>query len=178
MRNFIHDAAIELGRVTNHGDSSELIACDVWDCVKNHALIAVGAAWVPVPGADLALMTGNIWTMYIRINKKFHISFSENAMKSIGSAILGNLTSNIVALAAGSLVKFIPGASLLSGVFLSALVYATTLTAAWVYLKALTRFYANGGGGEDSLNMCVEDVLSDKETVNNIFNEARSSYHK
>lgn len=178
MKNFIYDAALELGRVTNHGETSYLIANDVWDCVKHHALLAVGAAWVPLPGADLALMAGNVWTMYIRINKRYHISFSENAMKSIGSGIVSNLTSNILALGVGSFLKFIPGVSVLSGVFLSALVYATTLTAAWVYLCALTRFYAQGGGSESCLSMYVDDVLQDKDAVERIFKEAKSAYRK
>lgn len=178
MKNPIYDAAMELGRATNHGETSALIADDVWDIVKSHALIAVGAAWVPVPGADIALMAGNVWTMYIRINNKYHISFSENAMKSIGSGIISNLASNILALSVGSLVKFIPGASVFTGVFLSALVYATTLTAAWVYLRALTRFYANGGGSESCLRAYVDDILSDTEAVRDVFNDAKSSYRK
>ena len=178
MKNFIHDAAVELGRVTNHGEASTLIANDVWDCVNRHALIAVGAAWIPVPGADIALMAGNTWAMYLRINNRFHISFSDNVLKSIGSGVVSNLTSNIVALGLGSLLKFIPGASFVSGALLSALVYATTLTAAWVYLRALTRFYAQGGGREECLRACVDDILSDKESVRNIFNDAKASYHK
>lgn len=178
MKNFIYDAAMELGQVTNHGEASVLIANDVCSCVKNHALIAVGAAWIPLPGADVALMAGNTWAMYLRINNRFHISFSDNVLKSIGSAILGNLTSNIIALSLGSFVKFIPGASLISGAFLSALVYATTLTAAWVYLRALARFYAQGDGSEACLRACVDDILSDRESVKNIFNDAKSSYRK
>lgn len=178
MKKFIYDAALELGRATNHGENSSLIANDVWDCVKHHALLAVGAAWVPLPGADLALMAGNVWTMYLRINKKFHISFSDNMLKSIGSGVVSNLASNILSLSVGSLVKFIPGASIFTGVFLSALVYATTLTAAWVYLRALARFYAQGGGSETRLYMIVDDILRDKDAVEQIFKRARTEYKK
>lgn len=178
MKNPIYDAAMELGRATNYGEASALIANDVWDCVKNHALIAVGAAWIPLPGADVVLMVGNIWTMYVRINSIYHISFSDNVMKSIGAAIVSNLASNIIALSVGSLIKFIPGASLLTGAFLSALVYATTLTAAWVYLRALTRFYAHGGGSEECLSAYVDDILSDKESIKDVFNDAKSSFRK
>ena len=178
MKNPIYEAAMELGIATNYGEASALIANDVWDCVKNHALIAVGAAWIPLPGADIALMAGNIWTMYIRINNKYHVSFSENVMKSIGAGIVSNLASNIVALSVGSLIKFVPGASLLTGAFLSALVYATTLTAAWVYLRALTRFYAHGGGNEECLSAYVDDILSDKESIKDVFNDAKSSFRK
>lgn len=178
MKNFIYDAAMELGKVTNHGEASALIANDVLSCVNNHALIAVGAAWVPLPGADLALMAGNTWTMYLRINKRYHISFSDNMLKSIGSAILGNLSSNIIALSLGSFIKFIPGASFISAAFLCALVHAATLTAAWVYLRALARFYAQGDGSEACLRAYVDDILSDKESIKSIFNDAKSSYRK
>lgn len=178
MKNFIYDAAMELGRATNHGEASALIANDVWDIVRKHALMAVGAAWVPLPGADLALMAANTWSMYLRINKRFHISFSDNVLKSIGSGVISNLTSNIIALGIGSALKFLPGANLLTGAFLSALVYATTLTAAWVYLRALTRFYECGDGSEDSLRACVDDVLSDKDAVRDVFNDAKSGYRK
>lgn len=178
MKNIIYEAAMKLGRATNHGEASDLIANDVWDIVNKHALIAVAAAWVPVPGADLALMAGNTWTMYLRINKRFHISFSDNVLKSIGSGIVSNLASNIAALTVGSCIKFLPGASLITGAFLSALVYATTLTAAWVYLRALARFYENGDGSEACLRACVDDVLCDKAAVRDVFNDAKSSYHK
>lgn len=178
MKNIIYDAAMKLGRATNHGEASALIANDVWDIVNKHAMVAVAAAWVPLPGADLALMAGNTWTMYLRINKRFHISFSDNVLKSIGSGIVSNLTSNIVALSIGSLIKIIPGASLITGTFLSALVYATTLTAAWVYLRALARFYESGDGSEACLRAYVDDVLGDKAAVRDVFNDAKSSYHK
>ena len=43
---------------------------EISDVVKLHAKLAVGSAWVPVPGADVDAGAVNIWSMYLRINGK------------------------------------------------------------------------------------------------------------
>lgn len=178
MSKFIKNAAIELAKAKDLAGVGLYLADETDKIVTQHALIAVGSAWIPLPGADIAAMTANVWTMYVRINKKFYIKFSDNAMKSIGSAIIGNLSANLVALGVGSLLKFIPGISLISGALMSAVVYATTLTAAWVYIRALAKFITHGGGNESVLRMCVNDVLDDAETLKAVFNDAKSNYKK
>jgi hypothetical protein len=40
------------------------------DVVKLHSKLAVGSAWIPVPGADVAAGAANIWGMYARISDK------------------------------------------------------------------------------------------------------------
>ena len=66
---------------------------EITDVVKLHSKLAVGSAWIPIPGADVAAGAANIWGMYIRINSKLGIPFGENIMKSIGSGVATNLAS-------------------------------------------------------------------------------------
>lgn len=178
MTQFITDAALDLAKVLRKENSQNTIADEISTLVKTHSLIAVGSAWIPVPGADLAAMTANVWTMYVRINKSVGVKLSDNMLKSIGSAIIGNLTSNLLALSAGSILKLIPGASLFTGAMLSAVVYATTVTAAWVYIRALSKFLATGSADTEQLSMCVDEVLNDNAGVKTVFDEAKSGYKK
>ena len=52
------------------------------DVVKLHSKLAVGSAWIPIPGADVAAGAATIWGMYVRINSKLGIPFGDNMMKS------------------------------------------------------------------------------------------------
>lgn len=176
MSQVIKDAAIQLSKLMDNSSNVENVAEAIDSLVLKHSLLAVGAALVPVPGADIAAMTVNVWTMYMRINKELGVKFSENQMKSIGSAVIGNLTSNLIALGAGSVLKFIPGSSLVTGAFLSALAYATNVTSAWVYIRALTKFIAKGSSSSAELQNCVDEVMDCKSELNSVFNEARTSY--
>lgn len=176
MTQFIKDAAIQLSGVSQSTSNTEEVAEKIDSLVLQHSLIAAGAAWLPVPGADMVAMTANVWTMYMRINKVVGVKFSENQMKSIGSAVIGNLTANLIAIGAGSLLKFIPGSSLITGAFLTSLVYATNMTAAWVYIRALTKFVARSTGNAADLQSCVDDVLSNTSEIKAVFNDSKSNY--
>lgn len=74
MKNPIFDAAMELGRAANYGEACTLIANDVWDCVKNHALIAVGALGYHFPEQTLPLwlVTFGLCTFASTINITSH----------------------------------------------------------------------------------------------------------
>ena len=134
---------------------------EIVDCIQTHAGIAAGSIWIPVPGADIAAITLNIWTMYIRINNKLGISLNKNIMKSIGSAVAANLTGNIAAVGIGSLLKFIPGIGpIASGVATSATMYGSTLAAAWIYLLAIANWVKKGKGSGDDLSSCINDVIA------------------
>lgn len=154
------------------------VAGDIVDCIYGFAAGAVAASFVPIPGLDVALATADIWIMYTRINKHLGISFSENLMKSVGSAILGNLTANLGQIVVAGALKLIPGiGSVMGGVVLGASIFGTTVAAGWVYLKALTKFYGNGQ--KSALNTIVYDVLSnDREEIQTVFEEGKKSYRK
>ena len=41
---------------------------EITEIVKLHAKLAVGSAFIPLPGIDVAASATSIWTMYLRIN--------------------------------------------------------------------------------------------------------------
>lgn len=151
---------------------------DIVKCVKLHAGIAVGAAWIPIGGLDLAALTGNVWTMYVRINKLLGIPFSENMMKSIGSAVMANLASNLAMTGFAAAIKWIPGiGTITGGALMSAAVFATTVGAAWVYLMAISNWANGGSGSVASLKLCVEDIMANnKSEINDIINCEKANY--
>ena len=154
----------------------EDIPDDIVNNIYGFAGGAVAASLVPVPGLDVALATADIWMMYVRINSLLGISFSENMMKSIGSAVIANLTANIGQMAVGSALKFIPGiGSAIGGALMGMAVFDTTVASGWIYLKALCNFYENGGDGD--LEATVKDVLkNDKDEIRNIVKEEKKNY--
>lgn len=153
---------------------------EIINTIQTHATIAVGAAWIPVGGLDVAALTGNIWTMYVRINKKLGISFSENMMKSIGSAVAANLASNLAIAGVGSALKWIPGiGTIAGGIIMSATMYGTTVGAAWIYLTALVKWIQKGKKSGDDLKSCIDDVMSkNKDTIKDVINTAKDNYKK
>lgn len=100
-------------------------------------------------------------------------------MKSIGSAVAGNLTANAGQFLVTGALKLIPGVGAVAGgAIMAATVFGTTLAAGLVYLKALTKFYGEGGGSGD-LKGCVDDVLrEDKDEISKVQKEGKSEYKK
>jgi hypothetical protein len=151
--------------------------------VKVHAGIGVGCVFIPVPGADLFAAFGNTWTMYVRINRELDLPFTKNFVKSIATGILSNLASNAAILAVigfGSALKILPGAgTLASYAVMSATVYAATIAAGYVYMKALAALLKNKSAGqvkEEDLKAAVATVMKDKAAVQSIFKSAKESY--
>ena len=119
--------------------ADECLPNEIVDIVKLHAKLAVGSAWIPVPGADVAAGAVNIWSMYIRINSKVDMSFGESILKTIASGVATNLASYAAMMGVGSLIKLVPGIGTWTGALvMSATLYAITLASGYVYLKALT----------------------------------------
>lgn len=150
------------------------------DAIQTHAVLAVAAAWIPVGGLDVAALTANIWTMYVRINKKLGISFSDNMMKSIGSAVAANLASNLAIAGLGAALKWIPGfGTVAGGILMSATMYGTTVGAAWIYLTALVNWVKKGKGSGDDLKSCINDVMAQNaDEIKSIINDAKKNYKK
>lgn len=124
--------------------------------VKTHAMLAVGSALIPVPGADLLAGAANIWAMYVRINDELGISFEENILKSISAGLMTNIGGVFAgALVIGTGLKFIPGLGTLAGYALVlGTIYGITLASAIIYMRALT-YMANRKAGED---FCASDL--------------------
>lgn len=161
--------------------ADEVLPQEIVDVVKLHSKIAVGSAWVPIPGADVAAGAANIWTMYIRINGKLGLSFKENIMKTIGSGVATNLVSYIALSGVASALKFIPGIGTVGGaMILSASLYAVTLASGYVYLRALCNMVKKKGGSisGESLKNAVDEVLKEKSVIKEFIEEAKKEYKK
>ena len=176
--------AKELVKLLNK-TADENLPQEIADVVKLHSKLAVGSAWIPLPGADLAAGAASIWGMYARINSKLGIPFGENVIKSIGSGVATNLVSYVAMAGLASAIKSIPGigtfiGTVTAGVLLSASLYAVTMTSGWIYLKALCALAQNNGGNitGDDLSAAVDDVLQEKDAIKEFMNEAKSSYKK
>lgn len=162
-------------------EADKLLPKEIVDVVKLHSKLAVGSAWIPVPGADVAAGAANIWGMYIRINKKIDIPFKENIIKTIGAGVATNLVSYIAVSGVASSLKFIPGIGTLGGaLILSASLYAVTLASGWVYLKALCTLAEKDGPqiNIDELHNAVNDVLMQKGLIKNFIKQAKKDYKK
>mgnify|MGYP003310928958 CR=1 FL=1 len=159
--------------------ADDVLPQEIVDVVKLHSKIAVGSAWVPIPGADVAAGAANIWTMYVRINGKIGLSFKENVMKSIGSGVATNLVSYIAISGVASALKFIPGIGTIGGaLILSASLYAVTLASGYVYLQALCTMAKRKGSnisGEELKN-AVDEVLKQKSVIKDFIDEAKKEY--
>lgn len=148
---------------------------EIVNCIQLHSGLAVAASFIPVGGLDVAALTGNIWTMYVRINKLLGISFSENMMKSIGSAVAANLASNLAIAGTAAVVKYIPFlGTITGGAVMSVTMYGATIGAAWIYLMAIVNWVKKGKGSGDDLRSCVNDVMiQNKNKINDIINSKK-----
>lgn len=162
-------------------EADKLLPKEIVDVVKLHSKLAVGSAWIPVPGADIAAGAANIWGMYIRINNKINIPFKENVIKTIGAGVATNLVSYIAVSGVASTLKFIPGIGSLGGaLIMSASLYAVTLASGWVYLKALCTLAEKEGPMLDmaKLNDAVNDILKQKGLIKSFIGQAKKEYKK
>lgn len=171
-------AATELVDLLDKG-ADQLLPQQIVDVVKLHSKLAVGSAWIPVPGADVAAGAVNIWTMYARVNDKIDIPFGENVLKSIGSGVATNLASYFTMSGVASALKFIPGIGTFGGaLLLSASLYAITLVSGWVYLQALILLAQKNGSdiASGDLGSAVQEVLKDKTTIKKFIEAAKKDY--
>lgn len=160
--------------------ADNLLPRKIADVVKLHSKLAVGSAWIPVPGADVAAGAVTIWTMYTRINNKIGLTLKDNVLKTIASGVATNLASYAAMSGVASAMKFIPGIGTIGGaVIMSASLYAITLTSGWVYLKALCLLAEHDGPNLDmsKLGEAVQEVLKDA-TVKTLIKEAKKEYKK
>lgn len=172
--------SVELIRLMDKA-ADRMLPQEIVNVVKQHSKLAVGSAWIPIPGADMAAGAAAIWGMYIRINNKLGLSFSDNAIKSVGSGVATNLASYAAGAGIASALKFIPGIGSIGGaVLMSATIYAMTLVSGYVYLQALCYLakHNNGNINSEDIMDAVTMILKDKSTIKNFINEAKGQYKK
>ena len=147
------------------------------ETVIQHATAGTAISLVPVPVLDLAALVGNIWVMYARLNEAVHISFSENFLKSIASAVITNVLSVLptlgIAAGAGSILKAFPGIGTTSGIMIGFIANVCIMyVAGMIYVKSLTTL-ANSGKAltEENIKQATRQVSKDKKFI-------RSRYEK
>lgn len=165
-KNDVANIATKLGRLANGGvvgyyaggKTSEIMSNAIPEkliaVVERHKKIQLGASLAQsfVPGAGVAATmaaVASLWKMYYDINNVLGIKISENAGKSIASAVLTNLGSFAakgVATAVSEGVKVIPvlgwlASAAVSTVSSTAIIYG----AAYVYMNALSAMYKAKG---------------------------------
>jgi uncharacterized protein (DUF697 family) len=151
--------------------------------VKLHAGLAVGSAFIPIPGADIAAEAANTWAMYVRINRELELPFGENAVKSLAAGVFTNIGSNVAGvLIIASAIKIFPGMGSLGGAALmGGTVYALTIAAGIVYMKAIAKLLRSKTAHEVSeadLKDAADHVLKDKAGIRAIVKDAKKSYKK
>lgn len=177
MQELVH-VAIELVKLLDKTADTTLPQ-EIVGVVKLHSKLAVGSAWIPVPGADVAAGAANIWGMYGRINGKIGIPIKENVVKSIGAGVATNLTSYVALSGVASAMKLLPGIGTVGGaLIMSASLYAITLVSGWIYLKALCIMAQRNGANinADDFKHAVDQILSQKDFIKRLFNAAKKDY--
>ena len=140
---------------------------DIEKIVRKHAAIAVATAFIPIGGLDLVAATANVWTMYVLINNALGVKFSDNKMKSIGSAVVSNLVQNLGVAAVVVALKWNPISYVASVAVLTGALYGLTITAGWVYLKALTNMALNDG----DIDRSIKETLKDKASISQVYKD-------
>src|SRR6185312_745871 len=175
-------AAVELAKELNKA-VDEHLPQKLAGMVKLHARLAVGSALIPIPGADMAAMAVNTWTMYVRINKELQLPFGENATKSLAAGVMTNIGANAAGLMVfASATKFLPGLGTVGGAALmAATAYALTIAAGIVYMKTIAKLLRAKSAHqvtEVDLKDAADEVLRDKAAIRTIVKDAKKSYKK
>lgn len=151
--------------------------------VKTHAVLAVGSAAIPIPGADVAAAAANIWTMYVRMNRELELPFSENVIKSLGAGVATNLGGAAAGLLVlGTAAKLLPGIGTLGGAaIVGATVYGVTIVSGIVYMKTITALVRRKSVYDISdadLRAAAAAELADKSYLKDMIKTARREYQR
>ena len=140
------------------------------------ATVGLAGGFLPGAGAVIATVasTGAIWSMYYRLCQELGIKISQNILKTLSSAILTNIATNLGILLAGELAAtFLPGVSL---VVSAAACYGITYLAGFLFMKLLVNLFK---AGKNPSAMTAEELAAAgkeavrQENCKDIFRNAR-----
>ncbi|MCX5958384.1 MAG: hypothetical protein NT053_00550 [Cyanobacteria bacterium] len=147
--------------------------------VIQHALLGSAAAFIPVPGADVAAMVATIWSMYARINNAVGVSLNEHALRSIASAVVANVLAVLpaAALAVGieTIFKLFPGIGTAGGIATGivanvALMYVSGM----IYLKSLEALVNSGKPlTEENIRKATQEMVKDSAFVKEAYQHGK-----
>ena len=110
--------------------------------VKTYLPWAAGAGILPLPGVDVAAITGVQLRMLARLAEEYGVPFKEQAAKSIVAALMAMLVQNTLTGGLASAFKFVPVVGPLLGIaVLPAIAAAGTFAMGKVFI---THFEAGG----------------------------------
>lgn len=177
-----------LGALENYYESGEYLKpfkrTEIADCVIQHAaaggVAAMAAGAIPAAGTaiSLAIATGAVWGMYIRICKMIQVELRKDMLKFLASAAISNIAINLGSLIAAELAfSLIPGAGIIgAGIISFAIVYIGGI----LFLKTLTGlFKANATNWDDlskeELKASIQ-AATESTNVKVVFKEAKSLF--
>lgn len=174
--------AFELAKAV-HDSADDHLPGKLAGIVKLHAGLAVGAAIIPVPGADMAAAAANIWTMYVRINNELNMPFAENAIKGIAAGVATNIGGAAAGmLVVGTVMKFVPGIGSVGGAaVMGATIYAVTIVSGIVYMKAITALLRRQNPNDitaDEVRAAAEAEMQDKDAIKTILRDVKKGYKR
>jgi uncharacterized protein (DUF697 family) len=112
------------------------------EIIRNHVGFALGAALIPMPGADLLAVSAVQLNMLRQLAKLYNVGFMDTLGKNLISAVVGTSAARIGA----SLVKAIPGVGTVIGeISMPALSGAST----YALGKVVSGHFQHGGSLED-----------------------------
>jgi uncharacterized protein (DUF697 family) len=111
--------------------------------VKRYMLWSMGAGVIPIPGIDLATITGVQLKMLSELAKEYGVPFREDRGKAVISGLIGGVGSGVLAYGVvGSVLKIIPIFGSLLG---AASVPITAGAATYALGNVFLQHFASGG---------------------------------
>ena len=129
--------------------------------VKKHAMLAMGASFIPIPGASLAALYANDIYMFKEINDCLGVSFNGSQIKTILIAIGTELGAFWLAKkGAFEMVKLLPGLGALAGGMLRAAAEAAevyVVAAIYYHILSMTKTSDREMLSDDDLKVIVQE---------------------
>lgn len=153
-------------------------------CAIAATVSGIGAGMLPGAGSVIATATcvAAIWGMYVKINIDLGISISENALKSLASALLTNIIASAGSLLAATIVvkviNWIPGLHFLSAPAEALIAYFAVLISGVLYIKLLTKLFKAKGSFQFTKND-VQDMAKDiinESNISDLVDDAKKSF--
>lgn len=150
---------------------------EIQDTINGFAIASAVACFFSgvVPGAAgvvaVLAQAGFVWATYLKINGILGLSFSENIIKTIASAILTNLVVNagtlLLAGAASTVLSFVPGiGSAIAAAINCTMGYVVIFVSAVLYLKLITKM------AQDDGTIMLDESDSTKDAIKNVVKDA------
>ncbi|MEI6408246.1 MAG: DUF697 domain-containing protein [Bacteroidota bacterium] len=139
------------------------------DIIRNHVGFSMGAALIPLPGADLLAVSAVQLNMLRHLAKLYNVGFMDALGKNIISAVVGSSLARLGA----SLVKAIPGVGTVIGeLSMPALSGAST----YALGRAVATHFHKGGTLEDidlssARKMYEKEIKEGKQVVEEVSRE-------